>query len=223
MLDVVMRGEVAYRQLVLSERGEEKLRLPLLAPANDMLGWENPAGYAAYLFQRYGQLSFPRGSLGSSQGEAADFYGAAKAATKGHVAKSIAEHLERLRFSADGALTDVPDFAALAAWSVLEAVRRQQLRLRTCPTCKRKWLSAADERSRYCQRWAPGQMKDCRTLAHERKLAGSGYASYRREYNRITEAHRRGSLSTKDLFAWRDDNDATNWTPYEQWKENHNG
>src|SRR5438132_8546079 len=130
-LSPVMQGEVAYRQLVLREGDTEKLRLPLVAPVNDMLGWERPDGgeYATHLWARYKSLGFPRGSTGDSAHLGRAFLGAAEAATKGRIAADVAQHLARLRFSPDGRLADIPDFAALAAWSLLESVRRQPLKL----------------------------------------------------------------------------------------------
>src|SRR3954470_22859610 len=169
-----MKGSVTYRQLVLRENGEV-LRLPLIAPLNDLLGllrrYPRPADklqYLPWLSNRYGSLGGRRheGFLAEArEREVQDaFLLAAKAAAKGKLSADLAPRLERLRFGADGTV-DVPDFAALAAWSLLEAVRRQPLELRTCPQCKAKWLARPEE-SDYCQRVAPGQVtRDCRTLA----------------------------------------------------------
>jgi hypothetical protein len=217
--DDVMQGEVAYRQLVLTEKGEEKLRLPLTAPVNDMLGWlatpTSLRNYVTYMGARYGGLGLGRLRME----HAAGFLDAAKAATKGHLSADIAEHVGRLRFAPDGTVAAVPDFPALAAWSLMEAVRRQELRLLTCPTCKRKWLASSSEKSRYCQRWAPGQTRDCRTLEYERHVAGdAAYSAYRREYKRLAEAERRGSVEGYAVRQWRAQNSATDWQPFEEWK-----
>lgn len=110
------------------------------------------------------------------------FRDAAERATKGQVSAGIAPYIERLTFASDGGV-DVPDFVALCAWSLLEAVRRQPLKLFTCPTCKSPWLGAPTE-SKFCQRLAPDHpCKTCRELDYEHGLAGRpGYAAYRREY-----------------------------------------
>jgi hypothetical protein len=218
MLYFVMRGEIAYRQIVLTDRGVEKLRVPLLAPANDMLGWSaQDLEYLVYLRDRYGGVY---GSLASGP----DFAEAATLATKGRFSATVGMYLERLQFAPDGSVRDVPDFPALAAWSLLEGVRRAELRLRTCLTCGRPWLASQDDRSKFCQRWAPGQFRDCRTLAAEQRLAGDKtYSAYRREYKRVTEMERRGSIKLADLYRWREANDALAWTPFEQWKESHSG
>jgi hypothetical protein len=211
-----MHGEVAYRQLVLSEKGKERSRLPLTAPVNDLLGQLRPDPLSAvYLAERYPEFvptSQPRAVLLA-------FETAARDAVKGRVSAAVAPHLERLRLAPDGTVRDVPDFAALAAWSLLESVRRQPLKLFTCPTCKGKWLGLPDG-SKYCQRLAPGQVsKDCRTLDYERRLAGdSAYRGYRREYKRLSEAQRRGSLDMLELVRWRDQNGPANWLPFDQWK-----
>jgi hypothetical protein len=217
-------GEVAYRQLVLRKGGEEKLRVPLAAPVNDMLGQIRPRGLPAlYLSERYSGVVVGRAYGDRSVAQA--FLAAARAATKGHVSGEIASHLERLRFAPDGGVADVPDFAALAAWSLLEAVRRQPLKLYTCPTCKGKWLGTADEASKYCQRTAPDQTtKDCRTLAYERRVAGdAAYNAYRREYRRITEAQRRRSLDVLKMVQWRAANGPTSWLPFDEWKATQEG
>jgi Zn-finger nucleic acid-binding protein len=237
-LDGVMQGRIAYRQLVLTEGSVEKLRLPLTTPVNDLLGQYRtgrrneppivPRANDLYdLLERYASLSGPRGVLGDGQKLTVhgDFLAAAGSAAKGRLSARIAPYVERLRFAPDGSIADVPDFTALAAWSLLEAVRRQRLELRTCPTCKGKWLASPEEVSRYCQRRAPGQVsKDCRTLDYEKRLAGDvAYRAYRREYKRLTELQRRGSLDSKELVHWRDQNSPAQWLPFNEWKEGQHG
>jgi Zn-finger nucleic acid-binding protein len=220
-----MRGEVSYRQIVLYDNGET-LRLPLTAPMNDLLGQlrpsaKNETGYLPYLSVRYQLLAIARGTLGDALNRDVQqtFLRAAREATKGHVSAELAPYLERLRFVPDGTVDDVPDLSALAAWSLLEAVRRQPLELRTCPQCKGRWLARPDE-STYCQRVAPGQVtKDCRTLDREKRIAGdSRYRAYRREYKRLDEAFRRRAIDAKELIAWRDQNGPAKWLPFDQWK-----
>jgi hypothetical protein len=225
MLDGVMQGEVAYRQLVLRDNGET-LRLPLAAPVNDLIGQLRPStdGYVAYLVDRYQPLAGPGSRpFWSDAAEGAAFLDAAQDATKGKLSSSIAPHLERLRFTDDGSVA-VPDLAALAAWSLLESVRRQRLKLFTCLNCKGKWLGTPGG-SRYCQRLAPGQVsKDCRTLAYEKRVAGDKqYGRYRREYKRLTEAQRRGTLDATELMRWRDENSPASWLPFDEWKEEDDG
>lgn len=215
-----MRGEVSYRQIVLTDpkRGEV-LRIPLLAPVNDLLG-ENPLagpGNLAYLHRRYGTAF---SGLGAATLQAPLFRSAAKRAVRGHLDETLAPHIGRLQFAADGTLSDVPDLLALGAWALLEAVRRQPLKLYTCPRCKRPWLGAPDEKSRYCQRPAPGNTKDCRTLDYERRVAGdASYRNYRREYKRVTEMQRRGAIDLYELYRWREHNTPAAWTPFGTWKE----
>jgi len=225
-----MQGHVAYRQLVLSEKDIEKLRLPLVAPINDLIGQLRPKEgdepYVPYLFERYQPLGGRQGILGDAQKRVVQtaFLDAALGATKGQLSEHVAPYLARLKFAPDG-IVDVPDFTALAAWSLLESVRRLRLELRTCPTCKGKWLASPEDLSRYCQRLAPGQVsKDCRTLDYEKRLAGDvAYSAYRREYKRLTEAQRRGSLDIKELMRWREQNGPAQWLPFDEWKEEQHG
>jgi Zn-finger nucleic acid-binding protein len=217
-----MRGEVAYRQLVLRDNGET-LRLPLAAPVNDLIGQlrssakRSEADYLPWLSGRYAAF---RGLGEATEHDVQEtFLRASRASTKGRVSSELAPHLERLRFAADGTVAEVPDFAALAAWSLLESVRRQPLELRSCPICRGRWLARPDE-PKYCQRVAPGQVKkDCRTLAKEKRLAGdTAYRAYRREYKRLSEAFRRQAIDVRDLIAWRDENGPAKWVPFDEWK-----
>ena len=216
-----MKAEVAYRQVVLRDNGEA-LRLPLTAPVNDLLGQFRPSAKGnetdilPWLSVRYAAF---RG-LGEAKGHDVQetFLRASRAATKGKLSRELAPHLERLRFAPDGSV-DVSDFAALAAWSLLEALRRQPLELRTCQQCKGPWLARPGE-SKYCQRVAPGQIRmDCRTLAKEKRLAGDpAYRRYRREYKRLAEAQSRGAIEAKDLMRWREQNGPADWLPFDEWK-----
>src|SRR5437868_5959118 len=131
LIVAVMRGEVAYRQLILRDkRGDERLRVPLLTPVNDVLGADaNRTDYTSYLSRRYSDL-FPRGSVGEQTTTAGVFALAISAAVKGRLDARLAPHLERVAFAPDGTVTDVPDLLALAAWSLLEAIRRQPLKAR---------------------------------------------------------------------------------------------
>lgn len=221
-----MQGEVSYRQLVLRDNGET-LRLPLTAPVNDLLGQLRPSAkrvetdYLPWITVRYQAFGDRCGVLGEARKRDVQqtFLKAAKEAARGYVSADVAPYLERLRFAPDGTVDDVPDFAALAAWSLLESVRRQPLELRTCPQCKGRWLARPDE-SQYCQRVAPGQVgKDCRTLNREKRLAGdSRYRAYRKEYKRLDEAFRRGAINVHELIAWRQQNGPAEWLPFDKWK-----
>jgi hypothetical protein len=66
--------------------------------------------------------------------------------------------------------------------------------------------------------------KDCRTLDYEKRLAGDvAYRAYRREYKRLTEAQRRGSLDIVELMRWREQNSPAKWLPFDEWKEEQHG
>jgi hypothetical protein len=211
-----MRGEVAYRQLVLRDDGEV-LRLPLAAPVNDLIGQLRPTtevGYLSWLVEKYKPLA---GSGGLWSESAQAFLDAAGGAVKGKLSAGIAPHIERLRFADDGSVA-VRDFEALAAWSLLESIRRQPLKLFTCPNCKGKWLGTPGG-SRYCQRVAPGLSKDCRTVAYEKRVAGDKeYGRYRREYKKLTERMRRDDSAVTDVMHWRAENTPASWLPFDEWR-----
>jgi hypothetical protein len=125
------------------------LRLPLTAPVNDLLGQlrstakKNEADYLPWLSVRY--KAFAGLGIASQRDVQETFLSAAKKATRGTVAAELAPHLERLRSAPDGSVVEIPDLAALAAWSLLEAVRRQPLDLRSCPICRGRWLARPGE------------------------------------------------------------------------------
>jgi hypothetical protein len=216
-------ARIVYGQALLKRGRNELDRLPLAAPINDLLGILGPHAderYVSYLVSRYGSF----GQAGESfpwdkERLRREFLAAAKTAQHGHIAAVIAPHLERVQFN-PGRLPDVaPDFEALAAWSLSESMRRGQLKLFTCPMCKAPWLGSPGG-PRYCQRRAPGQLRDCRTLAAERRLAGdSAYRAYRREYKRLAEAFRTNRISAKELVGWRQENGPARWLPFDQWKQ----
>ena len=216
----------------------------MLAPVNDLLGLSRPerrvmrrqaesgragrpgeADLTSWVRQRYRSAFGPRPFVEEARSTDVQeaFLEAAAAAAKGQVAASIGGYLERVRFAPGGGVVDVPDFVSLAAWVLLEGVRSQQLKLQSCPICRGKWLGSPDG-SRYCQRRAPGQLRDCRQLAADKRLGGdAAYRGYRSEYRRVSEAFRRGSIDMSELVRWRDDNGPSAWTPFELWRHRHAG
>jgi hypothetical protein len=216
------QAAITYRQVTVQSPGRPSLRLPLLAPVNDLLGLSDETYKAGHLLGRYGEtFEFGRGFLGGGDQELREaFTEAAKLAAQGRVSSRIASHLERVRFAGDGGVTDVPDLAALAAWCLVELVRRMPLKLKKCPTCHRPWLDTPGG-SRYCERRAPGQARDCRTLAKEKRLTSdSNYRAYRREYKRLDDALRRTAITALELGDWRRENSAHGWEPFDTWKTN---
>jgi Family of unknown function (DUF6076) len=217
-----MQVSVSYRQVVLRDPGRDaSWQLPLAAPVNDLLGLAispdaEVGGYLIYLMKKY--EGFGMHGLGGAQQALAAFDRAAVAAAKRRLSPELAPYLERIKFSISPGTDDVPDFVALAAWSLLESLRRQSLALITCPRCKRPWFGAP-KGPRHCQRPAPGQSRDCRTLEKERRLASNpAYRAYRREYKRLEEAARRGSVTFEDFIEWRTANRAHAWRPFDEWK-----
>lgn len=123
-------------------------------------------------------------------------------------------------------LGDVPsvlpddDLVALVAFTLLvTAIDGRDFSLVTCPKCGAPWVGPVDEPD-YCLRPAPGGLaRSCRVVHNEERLLDRDtYAAYRREYKRITEALRRGSISREDAVAWRDENAEDFWLPFEEWR-----
>lgn len=139
-------------------------------------------------------------------------------AADGRFPSALALDLERVRYTPDGAEVPDGDLPALAAWSLAEALRRQRVVLATCPKCNRPWV--AQDGQEYCERPAPGHSRNCREVAkEERFLSSPDVRAYRREYKRLHELSRRGTLSTADLNAWRQANTPSKWAPYTTWLE----
>ena len=61
----------------------------------------------------------------------------------------------------------------------------------------------------------------CRQLNRERTQAGASYQKYRREYKRVNEAWRRGTISDDLWDLWRGRNTPADWQPLEDWKRRH--
>ena len=213
-------AEIARQQIVLARGGVEVLQVPLAAPINDVLGLAvSSEEYSVWLVTRYGPV-FGSPLLEEVQGKKAQVALdlGARSAKDGRLDKELGPYLERLRFlPRDG--VEVPDLVSLAAWSLYEAMRRKPLELVLCKNCKRPWLTTPGG-PKFCQRQAPGQSRDCRTLAKERRLAGdTKYRAYRREYKRVSEAARRGgAITALDFVHWRTDNGPAAWQPFDLWK-----
>ena len=222
MVRIVNRpvAEIARQQLVLKRSGVVVLEVPIAAPINDVLGLaDDDEEYTTWLVIRYGgTFGSPLLDEARKAGVQRQLLTAAVTAQSGHLSNQLGVFFERLRFlPRDGA--EVPDLVSLAAWSLYESLRRKPLELADCKNCKRPWLTTPGG-PKFCQRQAPGQSRDCRTLAKERRLAGdTKYRAYRREYKRIAEAARRGgSISALDFIHWRTDNGPAGWQPFDLWK-----
>jgi hypothetical protein len=109
------------------------------------------------------------------------------------------------------------DLPALAAWCLAEALRRQPIRVAECANCGRPWI--VQGRQKYCQRPADRwHIRTCREVAKEAAfLSNPDVLNYRREYKRLHELKRRGTITTAQLNAWRQGNTPSEWRPYAEW------
>jgi hypothetical protein len=148
------------------------------------------------------------------------FLKAARRAQQGYVAALLADDLGRVRYRPGRSPDEVHDgdLPALAAWSLVEALRRQPITLGKCRNCRRPWIVQPGQE--FCQRTAPGHVRDCRTLAKEAAFLGRPEVQgYRREYKRLHELKRRGTISAQELNEWRQQNSPKKWRRYDDWKE----
>jgi hypothetical protein len=149
---------------------------------------------------------------------------AARRAQDGRLSALLAPELERVRYTPGRGSDEVPDgdLPALATWCLVEVLRREPITVEKCRRCKRPWLVQPGQV--YCQRPAPGHVRDCRTLAKEEAfLSSEEVRGYRREYKRLHELKRRGTITMAQLNAWRQGNTPSDWKPYKQWLETKEG
>jgi len=234
-----MQVAVSARSLVLSDTKGVVARVGLEDPVNDVLGLlreDGVDGGVVRHWARYGRFWGPitidpndtertdrilaaLEAVTSSQAPAT-FEGGARAAQRGHLDPAIAEHLAQVRYRPGSDPDELPDhdFVALTAWALDQVMRRYQFTVRKCRMCKAPWIATA-RAPRECERPAPGQYRSCREEARRRRLAGkTGYGAYRREYKRIEQARRRGTVAEEDWQQWKHLNTPDSWTPFDNWK-----
>jgi hypothetical protein len=151
------------------------------------------------------------------------FLEAARRAAQGHFSARLAPHYERIRRQPAENSDAIPDgdLPTLAAWALDQALRLQPLAIVVCPRCHIPWLTASGEDSPYCQRPAPGHDSTCREL-RKAELFRERQGPWRREYKRLHEKTRRGTLSQQAFAAWNAANTPGQWQPYEEWHKTQN-
>jgi hypothetical protein len=151
------------------------------------------------------------------------FLDAARRAESGHYSGKLGPHFERVERHPDGIPDEIPDgdLPALAAWTLDQALRLWPLRVVECPRCRLPWLTQTTQVNPFCLRPAPDMHTSCRTLAREQQYR-TDHRPWRREYKRLHERTRRGTLSEHAFTAWKAGNAAgvegIDWQPYDQWK-----
>lgn len=150
------------------------------------------------------------------------FLEAVRVAEDARVPSVLAPELQRVRYRRGYVEVPEGDLPALATRALLEAVRSRPVVVRDCPLCRRPWITTRGQE--YCLRPAPGYTRACREIAKEaRFLANPDVRDYRREYKRLHELKRRGTISMAELNAWRQGNEPSAWAPYTQWLETKKG
>ncbi len=147
---------------------------------------------------------------------------ACRRAEEGHLSAKLAPFLERVRRRPGDAPDEVPDgdLATLAAWALDQALRMRPLQVRECPLCKVPWLASPEQLSPYCERPYPGRHMSCRELKKDEHFRES-QRDWRREYKRLHERRKRGTLSEADWNAWRAENSPEAWIAFEEWRKRH--
>ena len=137
--------------------------------------------------------------------------------TAGSIPK-LAPYLGRVRYGRGAEADEVQngDLPALAAWALVEMIRRDGVSVRRCRNCKQPFLTGPDDKAILCERPAPGRARSCRALDRDVRFQQEN-ADYRREYKRAWRAKSRGQLSKLEWEAWRRDNKPDDYTPYDEW------
>src|SRR5262245_15041504 len=194
--------------------------LPLTAPADDLLGLRDDPLYDAYLFEQYGSKIpevIDQANVGCEQGLPERFLHSAAQAAKGQLDEQLVPYLLTIRrrpYPQYDKLTD--DLPTLAAWVLDLLPRFRAFEIKLCTRCGFPRLVFEGEAD-FCRRPAPGHTTRCANLERERRFREDRRA-WRREYQRLHDRLRRGSLSEHDWQAWRAGNTVENWARYEEWQ-----
>jgi Family of unknown function (DUF6076) len=147
------------------------------------------------------------------------FLAACKQAEQGHFSVTLAGFLEQITRRPGDEPDEVPeaDLPTLATWALDQALRQRPVEVRECPLCKRPWLASPEQPSPYCDRPYPGRSMSCRALKKDEHFRES-QRDWRREYKRLHERRKRGTLSEADWQAWRADNNPDDWYAFDEWQ-----
>lgn len=148
------------------------------------------------------------------------FLDASRLAAEGRLSAKLAPFLERVLRRPGEEPDDVPDgdLPALAAWALDEVLRISRVEVRNCPLCKVPWVASATQPSPYCERPFPGRHMSCRELKKDEHFRES-QRDWRREYKRVHERVRRGTVSDAEWEAWRKQNSPGAWIAFDTWIE----
>jgi Family of unknown function (DUF6076) len=196
-------------------------QVPLTAPVDDLLGLRYENEYRKYLRAQYGA------KLIDSDDQLADwqqtslpelFLDAAHKASQGVLAEELIPYLLKIRRRPLPLGDELPDdLPTLAAWLLDLLPRLKSFDVKPCALCHLPRLALVGEQSDYCRRPSPGHSTTCSNLERERRFRDERRL-WRREYQRLHDRLRRGSLSETEWQAWKNDNSPQSWRPYEPWQ-----
>jgi hypothetical protein len=111
---------------------------------------------------------------------------------------------------------EVGDLPTLAAWALDHLLRRRCVMLCVCDLCGRPWILPERHPEIFCHRPRPGLRLSCFEAARQERWARLN-RDWRREYKKLHERTRAGSLSPALFDAWRGENKPSSWVPLEKW------
>lgn len=146
---------------------------------------------------------------------------AARRAERGNIVADLGPILERVTYRPGDEPDELADgdLPALAAWALVEMLRREPVRVRRCGLCRKPFLAPSED-ALYCARPAPGRSRYCRSAKRDERFAKE-HPEYRRYYKRLHERKRRGSLDPWIWELWTADNRPgeknVTWRQIEEW------
>jgi len=144
------------------------------------------------------------------------FLEAAGDAEQGRLSSLLGAYVEGIVRNPDPMPDEVGDLPTLATWALEQLLHRRRIAVCGCQLCWRPWIVPERYPQVFCQRPRPGRSQSCHESARERAW-GKANAPWRREYKKLHERVRTDTLSDELFTAWKSENNAASWVPFDDW------
>jgi hypothetical protein len=218
--------------------------LPLASPVNDVLGLSLDECYLAHLLSSYSEFWIQGGDgtqpamsrdlrdldHASSAFQAARrdvdswldaevsviFTEAVQASEQGRLSAKLAPYIERIVRNPRQQPDEVSDLPTLATWALEELLRRRRVTLHRCRLCRRYWVPPQRNPDAVCRRPQPSRKLSCYEKSRQLEWAIAN-GDWRREYKKLHERVRAGSLPRELFESWKAENRPESWRPFHVW------
>jgi len=198
------------------------VQVPLVAPVNDLLALSSERIYVQHLASSYPGF-WPRLQEAETSvrewlaaGVPCLFAEATEAASRGSLSPSIISYTAAVVRRAAPDSDEVNDLPALGAWALERLLERRAVVVRPCSSCGRPWIPPTRYPHNLCHRPRPGFRLSCFEVNRQSRWA-SRNRDWRREYKKLHERVRAGTLPAETFKAWRAANTPSSWHPLEDW------